>query len=128
MPKGIYDRSQVKHRSIPGIDEVSHYWDKSESHTIELLLDDGILTFPDVCEKCGTSNAYRFKNKTKKTLRCSVAGCRHQSCCFKSTGTTKVQIHLLPGSSNCRRQHEIQLSSDARLNEKRHIIQMSTLK
>jgi len=51
MPKGIYDRIQVKHRSIPGMDEVSHYWDKSESHTIELLLDDGILTFPDVCGK-----------------------------------------------------------------------------
>jgi len=57
---------------------VTQYWDKSESHTIELLLDDGILTFPDVCEKCGKSNSYRFKNKAKKALRCGVAGCRHQ--------------------------------------------------
>jgi len=66
MPKGIYDRSQVKHSSIPGIDDVSHYWDKSESNTIELLLDDGILTFPDVCEKIGTSNAFRFKKQNEK--------------------------------------------------------------
>jgi len=96
MPKGIYDRSQVKHRSIPGIDDVSHYWDKSESHTIELLLDDGTLAFPDVCEKCGTSNAYRFKNQTKKTLRCSVAGCRHQRSLFQGSA-----IFEIIGSSIC---------------------------
>jgi len=94
MPKGIYDRSQVKHRSIPGIDEVSHYWDKSESHTIELLLDDGILAFPDVCEKCGASNTYRFKNKTKKQLRCNVAGCRHQRSLFQGSFFSGCRLPL----------------------------------
>ena len=69
---------------------MSHYWDKSENHTIELLLDDGILTFPDGCEKCGTSNAYRFKNKTKKTPRCSVAGCRHQRSLFQGSAIFEI--------------------------------------
>jgi len=60
MPKGIYDRTQIKPHSILSQDDVSHYWGRSESHTIELLLEDGILKFPDACEKCGKVNSYRF--------------------------------------------------------------------